>query len=315
MTMLVRSVRYLKAVADYGSFTRAAAALRVSQPALSQQIRELEERMGAQLLDRSGRTVRPTDMGEAYLRHVRRAMEELEVGGRAMRDVQDLSSGSLRLGFTPSFAIYLLGPLIRRYRDRFPGIVLTTTEMAQEDMEPALGADALDIGLAFSDVIAEDIEWLPLHTERLSLIVGEGHPAANGDRVMDAAALAAEPLALLGPSFATRRMVDRYLRRTGIHPHVAVEANSIAAIMEMVRVAGLATILPEMVSQEQTGLRVVPLTPAIDSRRVALLQRRDGYRSAASRAFVAVAQDHARAMEDRDQTRAHPTSTGLRSGL
>ena len=268
-----------------------------------------------QLLDRSGRTVRPTDMGEAYLRHVRRALEELEVGGRAIRDVQDLSSGALRLGFTPSFAIYLLGPLIRRYRDRFPGIVLTTTEMAQEDMEPALGADALDIGLAFSDDVAEDIEWLPLHRERLSLIVGEGHPAANGDRVMDAAALAAEPLALLGPSFATRRMVDRYLRRTGIHPHVAVEANSIAAIVEMVRVAGLATILPETVAQEQTSLRVVQLTPAIDSRRVALLQRRDGYRSAASRAFVAVAQDHARAMEDRDQTRDRPISTGLRSGL
>src|SRR5271165_2495599 len=102
MAMLVRSLRYLKAVADHGSFTRAAAALHVSQPALSQQIRELEERMGVQLLDRSG---------------------------RAVRDVKDLSSGSLRLGFTPSFAIYLLGPLIRRYRDRFPGIVLTTTEM------------------------------------------------------------------------------------------------------------------------------------------------------------------------------------------
>ena len=125
-------------------------------------------------------------MGEAYLRHVRRAMEELEVAGRAMRDVQDLSRGSVLLGFTPSFAIYLLGPLIRRYRDRFPGIVLTTTEMAQEDIEAALGADALDIGLAFNEVSAEDIEWLPLHIERLSLIVGEGHPAANGDRVMDA---------------------------------------------------------------------------------------------------------------------------------
>ena len=122
--MLVPSLRYLKAVADHGSFTRAAAALHVSQPALSQQIRELEERMGVQLLDRSGRTVRPTDMGEAYLRHVRRALDELEVGGRAIRDVKDLSSGALRLGFTPSFAIYLLGPLIRRYRDRFPGIVL-----------------------------------------------------------------------------------------------------------------------------------------------------------------------------------------------
>jgi LysR family transcriptional regulator, cyn operon transcriptional activator len=295
--MLVRPLRYLKAVADHGSFTRAAAALHVSQPALSQQIRELEERMGMQLLDRSGRTVRPTDVGEAYLRHVRRALDELEVGG-AIRDVQDLSSGTLRLGFTPSFAIYLLGPLIRRYRDRFPGIVLTITEMAQEEMELALGADALDLGLAFSDVVAEDVEWLPLHTERLSLIVGQGHPAANGDREMHAAALAAEPLALLGPTFATRAMVDRYLRRNGIHPHVAVEANSITAIVEIVRLAGLATILPETAAQEQSGLCAVRLTPAIDSRRVALLQRRSGYRSATSRAFVAVAQDYAKAIED-----------------
>jgi LysR family cyn operon transcriptional activator len=82
--MLLRPIHYLKAVADHGSFTRAAATLRVSQPALSQQIREFEERMGVQLLDRTGRTVRPTDAGEAYLRHVRRALDELEVGGRSM---------------------------------------------------------------------------------------------------------------------------------------------------------------------------------------------------------------------------------------
>jgi len=296
--MLARPVRYLMAVADHGSFTRAAAALHVSQPALSQQIRGIEERMGVQLLDRSGQTVRPTDAGETYLRHVRRALDELEAGGRAIRDVEDLSSGALRLGFTPSFAIYLLGPLIRRYRDRFPGIVLTVTEMAQEEMELALVSDALDVGLAFSEVLAEDIEGLPLHTERLSLIVGQEHSAATGDREMDTTALAAESLALLGPTFATRVMVDRYLRRHGVQPHVAVEANSIAAIVEIVRVARLATILPETVAQEQAGLSVVRLTPAIDSRRVALLQRRSGYRSAASRAFVAVAQDCTKAIED-----------------
>jgi DNA-binding transcriptional LysR family regulator len=186
--MLLRPIRYLKAVADHGSFTRAASALHVSQPALSQQIREFEERMGVQMLDRSGRQVRPTDAGEVYLRHVRRALDELEVGGRAIRDVQDLSSGALRLGFTPSFAIYLLAPLIRRYRDRFPGIVLTVTEMAQEEMERAVSADALDVGLAFTDVLAQDVEWLPLHKERLSLIVGQEHPAATGDREMDTTA-------------------------------------------------------------------------------------------------------------------------------
>jgi LysR family transcriptional regulator, cyn operon transcriptional activator len=303
--MLLRPIRYLKAVVDHGSFTRAASALHVSQPALSQQIREFEERMGVQLLDRTGRKVRPTDAGEAFLLHVRRALEELEVGGRAIRDVQDLSSGSLRLGFAPSFAVWLLAPLIRRYRDRFPGIVLTVTEMAQEEMERAVSTDTLDVGLAFSDVLAEDVEWLPLYTERLSLIVGQEHPAATGDREMGAAELAAESLALLGPTFATRLAVDRYLRRHGVKPHVAVEANSIAAIVEIVRATRLATILPETVSQEQAGLSAVRLTPAIGSRRVALLQRRGGYRSAASRAFVTVAKEYTKAIEGRDRRRDH----------
>ena len=216
--MLLRPIRYLKAVADHGSFTRAASALHVSQPARSQPIREFEERMGVQMLDRTGRQVRPTDAGEVYLRHVRRALDELEVGGRAIRDVQDLSSGTLRVGFTPSFAIYLLAPLIRRYRDRFPAIVLTVTEMAQEEMERAVSADALDVGLAFSEVLAQDVEWLPMYTKRLSLIVGQGHPAANGNRGIDAAALATEPLALLGPSFATRAMVDGICAATAFTP-------------------------------------------------------------------------------------------------
>ena len=243
--------------------------------------------------------------GPGCARSLRRALDELEVGGRAIHDVQDLSSGALRLGFTPSFAIYLLAPLIRRYRDRFPGIVLTLTEMAQEEIERAVSDDALDAGLAFSDVLAQDVEWLPLHAERLSLIVGQEHPAATGDREMDTAALAAESLALLGPTFASRVTVDRYLRRHGVQPLVAVEANSIAAIVEIVRVGRLATILPESVAQEQAGLSVVRLTPAIGSRRVALLQRRGGYRSAASRAFVTVAKDYTKAIEGRGRRREH----------
>src|ERR1700724_520183 len=112
--------------------------------------------------------------------------------------------------------------------------------MAQEEMERAVSTDTLDVGLAFSDVLADDVEWLPLYTERLSLIVGQGHPGANGDREIEPEAVAAEPRALLGPTFATRGMVDRYLRRNGVHPHVVVEANSIAAIVEIACLAGLA---------------------------------------------------------------------------
>jgi LysR family cyn operon transcriptional activator len=240
--------------------------------------------MGVQLLDRSGRTVRPTDAGEIYLRHAQRALEELEAGRRAVGDVQDLSSGALRLRFAPSFAAYLIGPLIDRFQERFPGISLTVSEMAQEQIESALGDDALDMGIAFRAVESEDIEWMPLHREQLALMVGQAHSVTSG-QPFEAAALARYPLVLLSPSFATRQTVDLYMRHTGVRVRVAIEANSIAAIVEIVRRTGLATVLTEAV--------VIRLSPEFEPRQVALLQRRGGYRTVASRAFIALATDHA----------------------
>jgi LysR family cyn operon transcriptional activator len=102
--VLLRHARYLIAVVDHGSFTRAASALHVSQPALSQQIRQIEEQLGAQLLDRTGRVVRATDAGEAFLAHARRALGRraiwrccrpcpIEVLVEAARNIADMRSG------------------------------------------------------------------------------------------------------------------------------------------------------------------------------------------------------------------------------
>ena len=119
--MLLRHARYLLAIADHGSFTRAAAELHVSQPALSQQIRQLEETLGAQLLDRSGRMVRPTDAGRVYIDHARRAVREFEAGRRAIHDVEGLERGVLRVAFTPTFTTYLIGPLAQEFYALTPG--------------------------------------------------------------------------------------------------------------------------------------------------------------------------------------------------
>src|SRR5215475_3364926 len=110
--MLLRHVRYFLAVADAGNFTRAAETLHVSQPTLSQQIRQLEETLDAPLFDRSGRTVRLTDAGEAYHVYARRAMQDLEAGRRAIHDVGELTRGNLRLAMTPTFTPYLFCRLI-----------------------------------------------------------------------------------------------------------------------------------------------------------------------------------------------------------
>lgn len=293
--MLLRHVRYLKAVAEHGSFTRAAEALHVSQPALSQQIKELEERLGAQLLDRSGRKVRPTDRGAAYLAHVRRALGALEEGARAVRDVEDLSTGSIRLGVTPSVAAYLIGPLLRSFRARYPGISLAITVSAQEQIEPALREDELDVGIGFGDLPADDIETTPLHDERPSVIMAADRVHLHGAPIT-AAALAQMPLALLDPTFSTRRLVDHYFRSHNLRPNITVEANSFEALGEIVRHTDLTTILPANVAAN--GLTIVRLQPEFEARRAALLRRRDAYCSASVRAFMSTAQELAETFTD-----------------
>ncbi len=165
--MLLRHIRYFLAVAEHRNFTRAAEALHVSQPTLSQQIRQLEDTLRVQLLDRSGRTIQLTDAGAAYVRYAQRALQDLEAGKRAIHDVQELSRGSLRLAMTPTFTAYLIGPLLEKYNRRYPNITLNILEMPQDRMEALLNEDALDVGIAFNDTHSPDIETQVLFVEAL----------------------------------------------------------------------------------------------------------------------------------------------------
>ncbi|GLX01985.1 transcriptional regulator CynR [Microtetraspora sp. NBRC 16547] len=193
----LRHLRYLIAVAEHGNFTRAAEDLRVSQPTLSQQIRQLERVVGVQLLDRSGRSVRLTDAGEAYVHYARRALRDLSAAERAVIDMADLSRGSLRLAVTPTFTAYLVGPLIAEMHARHPGITLDVKEMTQDRIESGLLADELDLGIAFDDQHLPGVSGTALFTETLSLVVGADHSDGEHVRPMPAHDLAESRLALL----------------------------------------------------------------------------------------------------------------------
>jgi LysR family transcriptional regulator, cyn operon transcriptional activator len=284
--MLLRHLRYLSAVVEHGSFTRAAQALHVSQPALSQQIRQLEDELGVQLLDRTGKAVRATDVGATYLSHVHRAFREIDAAGRAARDVNDLSSGILRLGFTPSFGGYFIAPLARRFRDKYPGITLELNAMSQDEIETDLADDNLDYAIGFWASSVTGIVAHPLHTERLSLIGRYDHPVMTCEAV-DIAGIERAEMVLLGRSFATRQTIDKHFKRHGIKPNVGIETSSMTTMIELVRSSSLVTILPDAVALERHDLQSRPLVPAIDERRVVLLQRDGAYRSAAARAFIA----------------------------
>ncbi|PAA12403.1 transcriptional regulator CynR [Pseudomonas fragi] len=296
--MLARHIKYFLAVAQHHSFTKAAAALHVSQPALSQQVRQLEESLSAQLFDRSGRTTRLTDAGEVYLRYARRASQELEEGKRAIHDVGDLSRGALRVALTPTFTTYLVGPLVEAFHSRYPNITLNLREIAQEQMEELLLADELDVGIAFEDGHSQDIETQPLLIEALALVVGERHPLA-GQSAIDLDALSAESLILLSEEFATREQIDRYCRQHNITPRVKMEANVIGAVIEVVRRTTLSTLLPATVALAHQGLFAIELSPQRLHRTAVLMQRKGAYQTSAASAFIELATDIAAQLEKR----------------
>ncbi|MEV7958431.1 transcriptional regulator CynR [Streptomyces sp. NPDC058316] len=288
----LRHLRYLIAVAEHGNFTRAAEELRISQPTLSQQIKQLERAVGVQLLDRSGRSVRLTDAGEVYVRHARRALRELAAADRAVLDVADLSRGHLRLAMTPTFTAYLIGPLAQELHTRYPGITLEVREMTQDRIEASLLADELDLGIAFAGTHLPGIVASALFAETLSLVVSAQRNGSRDGRPLPVRELADQQLALLSSDFATRGHVESYFADHQVSPPIAVEANSIQALTEIVRRTGLlATVLPDAITDDHLHLTPIPVDPPLPTRIATLLRRESGYESAAARAFTRLAHE------------------------
>ena len=292
-----RQLQYLMAIVEHGSYTRAAEALHVSQPSLSQQIKQLEESLLSPLLVRSGRSVRLTDAGEIYLHHAKRAYGELDAGTKAIQEVQDLNRGSLRLGWTP-ITDYLTCSLLESFCRRFPGITLSTLEMPADNIEIAVAEDRIDVGIAFSrlssaDPLATDVEITQLFKESLCFAVGNSHSRAGQKERMSAQEFAKEALVLLNTNFALRRRVDNYCHEHAIMPHISIETDSLSVIIEMVQNSPFGTILPKSIIQTQCGIHPIVLAPALPTQDITLITRSSGYNSPASEAFATLAEDWA----------------------
>ncbi|MEO3992306.1 transcriptional regulator CynR [Pseudocitrobacter cyperus] len=291
--MLLRHIHYFLAVAEHRGFTRAAAALHVSQPALSQQIRQLEEALGAQLFDRSGRHIRLTDAGEAWSVYAKNAIRALDEGKRALHDVEDLSRGALRIAVTPTFNAWFVGPLMAEFYARHPNVTVQLQEMSQDKIEELLLNDELDVGIAFDEVHSPDIEAQALLVESLALVVANQHPRAHQQSI-DLPLLSQEKLILLSPEFATREQIDRFCRQRELQPQVLMEANSISAVLELVSRTTLATLLPAPIAAQRDDLQAIALNPPLLERTAVLLLRKGAWRTAATRALTSLAHEKAK---------------------
>lgn len=280
--MELRHLRYFLAVADTLSFTRAAAELHLTQPTLSQQIKQLENSLGTPLFDRVGRKVRLTAPGAVFRQHAERALREVHSATEALAELEGMVRGTLSMGVFQSFNSSLLPPILAEFSATYPGVSVTVRQLPTGEMEERLAGGELDLGIAYGPPASDRIVAEKLFEEELSLVVGEGHPYARR-REIHICELRDEPLILLGPEFPSRRLLAECFAAAGCEPRIRIEINSIDAILATVKCSQLATIQTRRMAGAFSGLHCVRLKPRL-TREVAIFWRSDGYRSTAARA-------------------------------
>jgi len=303
--MELRHLRYFLAVADARSFTGAAERLHMTQPTLSQQVKQLEQIIGTALFERGGKEVELTAAGRLFKPYCERILKEIEQSRLAISELEGLMRGTLRMAVFHSFSHSMLPPIMSEFALRYPGVHVTARLVPRSEMERDLINGELDLAVAYIAGDDEHIVAERLFDEELVLVVGSKHPQA-GRKSMPMRELAQLPLVLLTPEFGARQFVDRVLSDSGLRPHVVLEMNAIEPILAITRDSGLATVLAAGAIVEPAGLTIVRLTKPQPRRTVGILWRRDGHRSAAAQRMA----EMIKAAYD-SQKNARPRTRGL----
>lgn len=283
--MEIHRLRYFVAVAEAGSFTRAAAREGVTQPSLSQQILELEAELDARLFDRLGRKVVLTAAGEQLLPHARAVLAAV---ADAERSVRAGTGGELRAGAIPTIAPYLLPGVTRRLLERHPETKLRLLEDRTERLLDAIRLGELDVGVMALPVRDDRLHVERLFAEPLLVAVPAGHRLAAKE-VVRFGELAEEPFLLLDDLHCFGDQVLSLCRRGGrFEPRVACKGEQIGTLLALVAGGVGVTVVPEMAAagDRSKEREYRPLAAPAPTRTLCAVWHKHRYRPTAVRAFV-----------------------------
>ncbi len=229
------NLHYLRSfvrVAEAGSLSRAAEHLQLSQPALSRQMRLLEEEMGVSLLRRTGRGVVLTPQGTQLRDGAYRVLEEV---ARLSRELEKphLVSGQLSLGIPPSAAATIAGPLVERYHREYPAVALRVVEDLTGAIQDALLSGQLDLGILYEGVLSRSLHTERIKTEEL-VLVGQPNAGLSSSKPIRFESLSQFPMVLPGPRHGLRAIVEQAAFRAGIQLNTVIEVESLPLLLDFV---------------------------------------------------------------------------------
>jgi LysR family transcriptional regulator, carnitine catabolism transcriptional activator len=286
--MDARRLGIFLAVVDEGGFTAAGDALEISQPAVSQAIRELEADLGVLLFHRLGRGVALTPAGEALVAPARQARRDLEIGRAAVAAVAGLKVGRLDLACLPTLAIAPLAPLVGEFRSAYPGVSVRLADPANTaELLQFVRSGHSEVGIV-NVLEAEDLVSVPLASQDFLVVLP---PGSEGGSPFPLRELAALPLVAAPAGSSTRGLLDEALEEVAAaaEARVVVEAAQREALLPLIVAGAGAGLLPRPLAHVAAVLGCVVAEPLPAVRRTVALVHRPGPLTPAAGAFIDLA--------------------------
>lgn len=280
-------LRSLIAVAEHRAITGAARALFVTQPALSRRLQQLEEEMGAKLLERSRKGVVLTEAGRIVVDEAKAIVERYGRMRELVRARTSLQSGLVRLGGGATAVSFLVPQAIAQFQKQYPGVRFEVREQGSRDVETDVKSERLELGIVTLPTHTSEFDVRPLRRDRIVLVAAKTHPIAQKKRV-DVRDLAGQGLVGFEAGSAIRQLIDASLREAGVEMNVQMELRSIAAIVGMVASTQSLAFVSRLGVEGHVGVRIVEVRGLNIQRRMGVISKLGRPLSAAARAFSAM---------------------------
>ena len=247
--MELKQLEWFVRIAELGSLTRASVELDVAQPALSRQVRNMEQALGQTLLIRTGRGVRVTEAGKVVVEHGRGILRQVARLEEELLRVEQGLIGKVVIGMPPSISRSLTVPLTQAFRAAMPAAGLTLTEGLSQSMVEYVANGTLDMALVFNPSVAPGLELMPLGRYPLYLV---SRPEAGNARSISLRRVADQPLVIPSRPNVIRMELENRLALIGLKPDIRLEVDTIPGLLDLVR-AGYGTAVLPRVSVDAFG--------------------------------------------------------------
>jgi LysR family hydrogen peroxide-inducible transcriptional activator len=259
--MELHQLKYFCAIADTGSFSRAAQQTHVSQPALSQQIAKLEDELETRLFDRLGRSVRLTELGNTFLPRARAVLRDLESARSDIVEKKTSLTGVISVGVIPTISPYFLPPLLATFSRKWPLVHVTVMEEITPFLLDKLRAGSINVAIVALPLPArsQEFESSPLLTEKLFAVLPKRHELARRHEV-SLGDLQGQPFLLLRDGHCFRETAVEACKRARLNPQIVFESGQFSSILSMVSAGLGVSIVPAMAVEKRPGCRYVSLS-------------------------------------------------------